>query len=112
MRHPIIEYGYRILSWHCALWMVLKGHLSTGTVWNNKFLFLNEPYIDGTPLKYLSNLADGVWIYDARSLEFIEHMTSITACREKYNISRTHFKRVRKFGLPFNGFLFSNTKLH
>lgn len=93
----------------------VKGHLTSGLLWKNKFLFTAIRLTEGTIVKkdkFSEVRATGVWIYDYRTREFINYEASVKSCLSKYDVSPTHFKRIRKFGLEFKGYLFSNEKLH
>ena len=52
-----------------------------------------------------------VRVYDANTKEFLSYESSVKDCEMKYNISRTHLKRVRKYNQAYQGKLFSNHKL-
>jgi len=91
-------------------------------IWNNKFLFTSGPITDkyiipskGTELAgdvIIESKTKGVWIYDSTTKRFLNYVNSVKECEIKYNISRTHFKRIRKYNQPYKGKIFSNIKLH
>jgi hypothetical protein len=94
----------------------IKGHLASGLIWKNRFLFsftkLQEGYkITNNNNNNCKSRSLGVWVYDYKTHKFITYESSVQSCIAKYNISTTHFKRIRKFGLEFKGKLFSNHKL-
>ena len=94
----------------------IKGHLASGLPWKNKFLLsfnkVQEGYkITDTKIKNCKSRPLGVWVYDYKTHNFISYEPSVKSCIVKYNVSPTHFKRIRKFGLEFKGKLFSNHKL-
>jgi hypothetical protein len=97
----------------------IKGHLTSGLSWKNKFLLsfnkLQEGYkITDTKINNCNALATrslGVWVYDYKTQKFISYEPSVKSCIVKYNVSPTHFLRIRNFGLEFKGKLFSNHKL-
>lgn len=41
-------------------------------------------------------------VYDANTKEFLSYESSVKDCEMKYNISRTHLKRVRKYNQAVN----------
>lgn len=101
---------------HTISYNTLTGHLASRTLWKDQFLFSTVSLpIDRVASKFISITtelkSDGVWVYDFNTKEFISHEATVRGCQAKYNISRTHFKRVRKFRLSYNGYLFSNKKL-
>ena len=100
----------------------LKGHLENRLIWKDKFVFSPEPISDESIISTTLNTpthkrggADktkGIWVYDAITKELISFEPSVKECEIKYNISRTHLKRVRKYNQPYQGKLFSNQKIH
>ena len=61
----------------------------------------------------------GVWVYKAfesnhlyTKRDLIKYYPTVTECREAYDISKTHFQRLRRYRSVHHGVLFSNTKLH
>lgn len=50
-------------------------------------------------------------VYDANTKKFLSYEKNVKECELKYNISRTHLKRVRKYNQVYQGKLFSNNKL-
>lgn len=101
----------------------VKGHLVSGQVFKGKsasahngsaFLFTKTKIVESKIInnKNLNkNKSSGVWIYNYKTREFISFEKNVKSCLSKYEISSTHFKRIRKFGLEFKGKLFSNNKL-
>lgn len=98
----------------------LKGHFENSIIWvtsQHKFYFSPEPLQKETILNFVdkkqvsNKRSRGIWIYDANTKEFLSYEPSVKQCEIKYNISRTHLKRVRKFNLVYQGKLFSNIKL-
>lgn len=100
----------------------LKGHLDNKMIWvtpEHKFYFTDEPLTDSFILISVSintepsdNRSQGIWVYDANTKELISCEKSVKECEMKYNISRTHLKRVRKYNQAYQGKLFSNYKLY
>ena len=99
----------------------VKGHLSSGLLWKNRFLFSNVQLIENewVQIELIKNTVQkGVWVYDFKTRNLLAYEPSIKACFTKYKISSTHWlagpchKRIRKFGLEFQGKLFSNKKLN
>lgn len=93
----------------------VKGHLSSGLLWKNRFLFSNVQLIENewVQIELIKNTVQkGVWVYDFKTRNLLAYEPCIKACFTKYKISSTHFKRIRKFGLEFQGKLFSNKKLN
>lgn len=94
----------------------IKAHLTSGLPFKNKFI-LSETKLDlKTQLNWrkaspVIQKKSGIWVYDFNSLNLIEHFDSIKTCREKYNISSTTFKRIRKHQLNYKGYLFTNYAL-
>lgn len=66
---------------------------------------------NASPASPASSKSKGVWVYDQKTMKLITYEVNVKLCLAKYNISSTHFKRIRKFSMPFNGMLFSNTKI-
>jgi len=103
----------------------IKGHLASafapgapqgGLPWKNKFLLsfkkLQEGYkLTDNKINNCKSRSSGVWVYDYKTHKFISYEPSVKSCIVKYNVSLTHFRRIRKFGLEFKGKLFSNHKL-
>jgi hypothetical protein len=96
----------------------VKGHLTSGLLWRDRFLFSYSQLQEGKQIT-IKNTASisksksaGVWVYEFQSKKFLAFEPSVKTCLTKYKISSTHFKRVRKFGLEFDGKLFSNQKLN
>ena len=95
----------------------IKGHLASGLAWKNKFLLsfnkLQEGYkLTDTKINNCKSRSLGVGVYDYKTHNFISYEPSVKSCIVKYNVSPTHFNRIRKFGLEFKGKLFSNHKLN
>jgi len=87
-----------------------------GLPWKNKFLLsfkkLQEGYkLTDNKINNCKSRSSGVWVYDYKTHKFISYEPSVKSCIVKYNVSLTHFRRIRKFGLEFKGKLFSNHKL-
>lgn len=101
----------------------LKGHFDNKMIWvtsQHKFYFSAEPLTNylilssvnvNTDVELSDKRSRGIWVYDANTKEFISYESSVKDCEMKYNISRTHLKRVRKYNQPYQGKLFSNHKL-
>src|ERR1700712_210239 len=94
----------------------LKGHFENRIMWKDKFLFLPEPINDQNVISISLNnnnidQTKGIWVYDAMTNKFISYEKSVKECEKKYNISKTHLKRVRKYNQPYQGKLFSNKKV-
>lgn len=99
----------------------LKGHYDNKMIWvpsEHKFYFSDEPLTNNfilTSLNINAELSDkrsqGIWVYDANTKELLSYESSVKECEMKYNISRTHLKRVRKYNQIYQGKLFSNYKL-
>lgn len=92
--------------------------MTSGLFWRDRFLFSYNQLQEGQQIT-IKNKASisktksaGVWVYDYKTKKFLAFEPSVKNCLTKYNISSTHFKRVRKFGLEFEGKLFSNQKLN
>lgn len=47
-------------------------------------------------------------MYDAISKKFLSFEKTVNDCTVKYNISKTHLKRVPKYNLTYQNKLFSN----
>ena len=93
----------------------VKGHLKTGLLWKDRFLFSYTKLAKSVNIKYKTiskARSSGVWIYNYETRKFIAYEPDVKSCLSKYGISSTHFLRVRKFGLEYQKKLFSNTKLH
>jgi hypothetical protein len=92
----------------------LKGHKNSGLLWKDRFLF-SSVLLNSDIWKQKefikNNKKKGVWIYDYTTRNFITFEKNIKICLTKYNISSTHFYRIRKFGYEYKGKLFSNKKL-
>lgn len=63
--------------------------------------------------------SNGIFVYkylapDAKYTiaDFVEFIPSVKACLDKYQISKSHFQRLRRYNAPHIGYLFSNYKLH
>ena len=99
----------------------LKGHYENKMIWTtseHKFYFTDEPLTDGFILNSVTgntelpdNRSHGIWVYDANTKELLSYEKNVKECELKYNISRTHLKRVRKYNQIYQGKLFSNNKL-
>ena len=103
----------------------LKGHFDNKmslrrVTSQHKFYFSAEPLTNNLILNSVNvntdvGLSDkrsrGIWVYDANTKEFISYESSVKDCEMKYNLSRTHLKRVRKYNQAYQGKLFCNHKL-
>lgn len=100
----------------------LKGYLSTGMLWNKKYMFspkeltsqeLNTLLLlsQDKQIESVSSKTKGVWVYDSKTMKLITYEPTVKSCLTKYNISSTHFKRIRKFGTSYNGMIFSTVAL-
>lgn len=96
----------------------LKGHFYNKIIWvtsEHKFYFTNEPIIDNFIVNNINNniqlsdkISRGIWVYNSNTKELLSYEKSVKECELKYNISRTHLKRVRKYSQIYKGKLFSN----
>lgn len=97
-----------------------QAHLNSGLLYNNQYLFFKSPLSIELQEKWApvksSFLKEGkttaVWIYSAKSLEFIEKLDRVIDARNKYNVSKTTMGRCLKHNIPYNKFLFSRNKIH
>lgn len=101
----------------------LKGHLETNKIYCatpiNYFIFTwnnmpdNFKVLDNCKINVNNNNKTGkiqkVAVYDYNTKQLISIEPNVKACLTKYNISQTHFKRIRKYGYEYNGKLFKNT---
>ena len=81
---------------------------------HNKFLLLKNPLSLKEQITWklvIKTKGLGVWVYDFNKRNLIEYFDSVKACREKYNIPLTTFKRLRKHQLNYKGYLFSDFQL-
>lgn len=106
--------------------------LKTGALFKGRYLFTKDRLVGKTLTDWtapaivsgdLTKGADtrsfGIYVYKTAnsagpftSANFVEFVPSVSECRNKYDISKTHFQRVRRYNLPVNGFVFSNHILH
>lgn len=106
--------------------------LKTGGLFQGRFLFTKDRLVgasltdwtapvvvSGDLTKGADKRSFGIFVYKTvdsagpfTSANFVEFISSVSDCRDKYNISKTHFQRVRRYNSPVNGFVFSNHKLH
>nr|YP_007374890.1 hypothetical protein PRA_mt0061 [Phlebia radiata]CCE89183.1 hypothetical protein PRA_mt0061 [Phlebia radiata] len=102
------------------LWDI-QAHLKSGLPLKNKFLLFKIPLSLEEQISWklvMKTKGSGVWVYDFNSIagnadaaNLIEYFDSVKACREKYNIPLTTFKRLRKHRLNYKGYLFSDFQL-
>lgn len=102
------------------LWDI-QAHLKSGLPLKNKFLLFKNPLSLEEQITWklvMKTKGSGVWVYDFNSIagnadaaNLIEYFDSVKACREKYNIPLTTFKRLRKHRLNYKGYLFSDFQL-
>ena len=95
------------------LWDI-QAHIKSGLPLKNKFLLLKNPLSLKEQITWklvIKTKGLGVWVYDFNKRNLIEYFDSVKACREKYNIPLTTFKRLRKHQLNYKGYLFSDFQL-
>jgi hypothetical protein len=100
----------------------LQAHLNSGQLYKNKYLFFKSPLtielqeewapVSIAPTSVKNSKNTEVWIYYAKSLEFIEKLDRVIDARNKYNVSKTTMGRCLKHNIPFNNLLFSRNKIH
>lgn len=91
----------------------VKGHLKSGLLWKDRLLLSytkNPRLVENKNITH--SRSTGVWVYESKSRKFLAYEPDVKSCLSKYEISSTHFKSVRKFGLEFKNKKFSNKKLH
>lgn len=92
---------------------VLKGHYINKIIFEagkDRFVFSPSVLTENCTFKSLDkrNKFKGIWVYDAKSKELVSYENRVTSCIIKYNISKTHLRRVRKYNITFQGKIFSN----
>ena len=93
----------------------IQSYLKSGVPFKNKFLLLKSPLTPEQQINWelpVKTKGSGVWFYNFVTKEFIEYFDSVKACRDKYNIPSTTFKRIRKHALNYKGYLFSDNSLN
>lgn len=53
-----------------------------------------------------------VWVYNAKSLEFIDKLDRVIDARNKYNVSKTTMSRCLNHNISYNNLLFYRYKIH
>jgi len=96
----------------------VKGHLNYGLLWRDRFLFSYSQLKEGQQITvkntafFSKTKSAGVWVYEYQTKKFFAYEPSVKTCLTNYKISSTHFIRVRKFGLDYEGKLSSHQKLN
>nr|AYE93230.1 GIY-YIG homing endonuclease [Termitomyces sp.]AYE93262.1 GIY-YIG homing endonuclease [Termitomyces sp.] len=108
--------------------------LKTGSLYKDRFLFASERLVGEKLINWKTPVAvskqneltkgndqrsNGIYVYKYLGpnakytiADFVEFIPSVKACQDKYQISKTHFQRLRRYNAPNKGYLFSNYKLH
>jgi len=99
----------------------LQACLHSGQLYKNKYLFLRSPLTLEQQAKWgpvsiivpsVKKKTTEVWVYDAKSLEFIEKFSRVIDARDKYNVSKTTMSRCLNHNISYNALLFSRKQLH
>lgn len=99
----------------------LQAHINSGQLYKNKYLFFKSPLSielqkTWTPVSItnpsINKKNTEVWVYNAKSLEFIEKLDRVIDARNKYNVSKTTMSRCLNHNISFNNLLFSRNKIH
>lgn len=93
----------------------IQSYLKSGVPFKDKFLLFKSPLTPEQQINWelpVKTKGSGVWVYNFVIKEFIEYFDSVKACRDKYNIPSTTFKRIRKHALNYKGYLFSDSSIN
>lgn len=122
---------------HSISYFDLRHLLISGSVYMGRYVFTNarlegdeltrwEPpfayatgYADRHQVSAIKGRAQSVWVYEYGGPghrytldDFVEFVPRANEVLERYGLSKSYLQRLRKYGSPSNGFLFSNVPLH